>query len=87
MAKIVYKYPLLYGSRFEIPEGKVTLVSAQERSDAHPTVWVEHEVGVLPQPMQLEVYGTGHSVLDMREHVGSCVCGDGQLVWHVYKVL
>lgn len=32
------------------------------------------------------VVSTGYYVLqDDFEHVGSCVCADGELVWHVYK--
>jgi hypothetical protein len=85
--RVVFKYPLDLGpSRIPwTPSSRVLLVQAQHASDDLPTVWVEH-----PYPLSegrgrwFEVVGTGHPFPPGSAHVGSAVCAEGSLVWHIY---
>lgn len=72
---------------------RVVHVAAQRPSDDFPTVWIEyatHQVDAYilngaAVHRGVHVVGTGHKFDDTGlEHLGSAVCDDGRLVWHVY---
>lgn len=64
------------------------LVAAQEPGYLLPCLWVEHDDEALPVPEYYQCFGTGHPLPeDVGPFVGSAVCADGALVWHVYRVL
>lgn len=81
---IVYKYPF-NDAWINVPEGRIVLVAAQTPGDSWPTVWVEQDPDAKPT-IPLVVHGTGHPIDADSEHVGSAVCLNGALVWHVYRV-
>lgn len=95
-------YPDVNGMIGTFPKGKVVLVAPMLAHCELPTLWIEHEVEAIapvipnvgldektdiPTDRYL-VVGTGHSIHQEEvEHVGSCICANGALVWHVYKVV
>ena len=83
MNKVVYKYRLTPGVPANILAGEVVLCAAQIPEDMDPTIWVEHSGGTMHE--EYAVIGTGHQIPLYWQHVGSCVCANGTLVWHVYR--
>ncbi len=85
--KRVFKYPF-HGDIVETPPGKVRLVAPQQPSASFPTLWVEHTDTDLKSETchKYCIVGTGYDFVHGMTHVGSCVCADGALVWHVYSV-
>jgi len=93
VSHVVYKYPFdeflfsVSDGAMVVPEGHVVHVGVQHLSDSLPTVWVQHDKDNHAQ-MTLVVIGTGREFEPLGiEHVGSVVCANGQLVWHVYRRL
>lgn len=93
MSRVVYRYAFPEHSSIEggailrVPFGRVVLVAAQDRYDRLPTVWIEHNDGELrvADRMELKLVGTGQVVIDgSMKHLGSCVCANGVLIWHIY---
>lgn len=90
--RIVYKYHFGGGpgemvTHLEVPFGKVVHIATQKPEDPVPTVWIEHNEWELEieDKMQLYLIGTGRWFdIESFRHLGSCVCADGSLVWHVY---
>lgn len=84
---VIYKHPFGSDVEIEVPEGEVRLVAVQYVYDETPTVWVEHRLSVAPEEkMLLTLVGTGHPINEPGlEHVGSTVCANGHLVWHVFR--
>ena len=93
--RVIYKYNswALRGLDYilEAPEGKILLVGAQYPGSLQPTLWIEHEVSDISLVTTLPWYnyvmkGTGGGEIGPSlEHVGSCICQQGDLVWHVYR--
>lgn len=89
MPKIIYKYPFHFGGVAEIRIGHPVFVAAQFPEDSAPTIWVEHDWEDLSSDSvhyeRYSLYGTGHNVPDNMEYIGSAICAQGTLVWHVYR--
>ncbi|MDP9224130.1 MAG: hypothetical protein M3P18_09795 [Actinomycetota bacterium] len=67
-----------------IGAGRVVLVAQQQYGVASEMqVWTVETYGGGTRYVQ--VFGTGHTVPDDWEPVGSCVSVDGQFVWHVFE--
>lgn len=89
--RAIYKYNAWKKDlSIEVPLGKVVLVGTQYPSDDLPTLWIEHrfsrgEINTIDL-QKFRIIGTGRKMIDPREeHVGSCICALGTLVWHVYR--
>jgi hypothetical protein len=89
---VIFKYP--FGEKVSIvvpwpAHSRVLHVQAQHPSDSTPTLWVLHPSAPGPDETERQVFdiiGTGHPFTERLayEHVGSAVCRDGSLVWHVF---
>lgn len=88
---IVYKYPFGLSTVVQVPwptGSRVLHVAAQRPADNAPTLWVEH-----PRPPSaadpafiFDLIGTGRPYSEQGYlHVGSAVCAEGGLVWHVFR--
>ena len=66
-------------------DARVLLVSRQMSKDELPTLWIELEESAVRQKQIFLVLPTGEWVPEWTEHVGSAVCADGALVWHIYR--
>lgn len=88
MTTIIYKYE--FGdteAEIEVPEGWVRHVAVQYPFQPTPTVWVEHQLPIPDEKMRLRLFGTGHAINGPSGwwFVGSAVCANGELVWHVHR--
>jgi hypothetical protein len=71
-----------------VPAGKVIHVGEQRNgpgSSALPTVWVETS-DYFPESRSqvLAIVATGGKPINGWSHVGTAICLNGALVWHVY---
>lgn len=87
---VIYRYPFRETLQV-IPAGDVLHVAAQYPYDELPTLWVRHTVDQtreenLPARVSYLIVGTGHPYPADLQHVGSAVCANGALVWHVFRV-
>lgn len=93
MNRIIYKYPFAARGVFYLDVtmaagDKVVHVAAQRSADELPTLWIEHDASeqrVGRQRRRFVLVGTGQPCLTEGRHVGSAICGEGMLVWHVYE--
>lgn len=93
MSHVIWKYPFGDKTAMQMPwppGSRVVLIAAQNRSDPTPVIWVDHPVEPvrgLHEPQAFDLIGTGYEYRDRLgyEHVGSVVCADGALVWHVFS--
>lgn len=69
----------------DIGGGKVLHVDVVN-DPRHVVVWTQEPVGDPTPRRQVQVYGTGFSVPDYAEHIGSVVCANGALVWHAFDM-
>lgn len=77
----------------EVPLGKVVLVGVQHPAQELPVLWIEHSLSPHPEEdintvdlQTFRIVGTGHKmIMPNEEYVGSCICANGLLVWHVYR--
>lgn len=97
--RVIFKYPIVQDPIFgnvllKIPwteTSRVVLIAAQRSSDQLPTIWVEQ-----PLPDRLThtrevrlftVVGTGDPYDPADGNwVGSAVCANGDLIWHVLQL-
>lgn len=82
MTKRVYKYDLSFNgpTRLELtgPIVHVDVVHSEVR------VWAEAGVHA-PRVRTFEVFGTGHPISSLMQHVATTVDRQLGLVWHVYE--
>lgn len=81
--KVVHKFPMA-APLMTIPAGEIVHVAAQRPTDDWPTVWMLRDPDDTALMQTVEIRGTGHPVEDNLTHVGSAVCAEGYLVWHVF---
>lgn len=83
--RTVWKFAMQPQECTMVPVGKVIHVGPQQISDSAPQVWVELDPDEATMRRPLWLFGTGHDIRDDDLiHVGSAVCANGSLVWHVY---
>lgn len=90
--KTVFKYQVALDDEWhDLPIGPEEVVHVDVQGPgwvgAPVMVWAE-----VPSPasddrpsIRVRVFGTGHLIPAHCEHVGSVVCADGALVWHLYR--
>lgn len=91
--KVIWKYQMR-ANPLPLPwpgNSKVVHIAEQFAGDGFPTLWVEHDLDHLPEPDSRSVEffytGTGHHNDRVGYHIGTAVCAEGQLVWHVYRAI
>lgn len=77
--KRVLKWTVQFAPDARIGSGEVVLVAMQY---GFLTVWTEEDEQVEPSMRPVGIFGTGYSVSDDYEHLGSVL--DGSFVWHLY---
>lgn len=84
-----YEISIIEASSIILPESaKVVHAGFDERTPLqHLTLWILRiaEPKGEKRPRRFEVYGTGHTIPDDREHVGTVPAGP--FVWHVLEAL
>ena len=83
----IFKYPF-HGDLVKVPPGKVLIIAPQHPGDVFPTLWIEHTDLDLKSEVRRTycLVGTGQEFVHGVTHMGSCVCANGELVWHVYSI-
>lgn len=92
MSRVVWKYPLGFGSATEItglPLGSKIVHVATDPASKHPCLWIElDDDGPADFTLKMHVFGTGRPIEagneNVLEHVGSII-EDDTYVWHIYR--
>lgn len=81
--KTIWNFQLGSGSTqtVEMPVGARIVAVGMKRSKV--TIWAEVDSEAETEERRFRVYGTGHSIEDGWEYVGTCF--DGPFAWHVYE--
>jgi hypothetical protein len=82
--KSIYKYLLdiVNSQSISIPQNSQFLRVGEQNGKL--MLWVEIDTMVAIEPVNIEVWGTGHPMPDTpRGYIDSCQMSNG-LVWHVY---
>lgn len=86
---VILKYLVDRVDGIIVQAGDPVHVEAQRRSDGWPTLWVRHRITATGEfilrgdaPTRYFIVATG-SPHPEAHHVGSAVCANGALVWHV----
>ena len=81
----IYKYPLKVEpwQQVEMPAGSKILFVGDQRGT--PTLWADVDTANDTSATRcFAIIGTGHSVPDKAEYIGTANCGE--FVWHVYEI-
>jgi hypothetical protein len=86
--KSVWKYDVEIGGDVPLAmpvDARIVHVAAQQG----PTVvqlWAEVETTAPKVTRQFFIAGTGHPIENGAEYIGTAICLDGALVWHLYEL-
>jgi hypothetical protein len=87
-SKVVLRFTLslVDDPALTLPIGAKVLHIAEQKGQLR--IWVEMSVADLRvvHTRRLLVLSTGDPVPDTAIHLGTAICSDGELMWHVYEV-
>lgn len=84
MADTIWRYEIPVDDRWHPLQLSGEILHVDCRNMHAVEVWARHTDG--PQTIRsFRVYGTGQSMPDNLEHVGTALAPGGQLVWHLME--
>lgn len=83
-----YEIPVGFDVDRKMPEGaRIVYVGAQDPHNPDSVqFWAEVDDSQPTETRQFFIAGTGHPIGPDGEYVGTAICLDGALVWHLYEV-
>jgi hypothetical protein len=88
---VIYKHTFSESMELKIPASSIVRhVGVQGSSTPLPALWIEHSDMLPKEPLLTYILfatGTHWESAEAWEYVGTAVCADGKLVWHVMRKL
>ena len=83
--RTVYKYPVAFDRPTVMMPVGATVRCVGTQDGWNVVVWAEVDTDHdLMEPRQFYIFGTGHPIPDGLAYVGTVICNQGTLIWHVY---